>query len=534
MTLRHLMLASALAFASPALLTTAALAERVLDLAESPIGELDPGKATDYADTVLMTNVYDTLVFPRADGPGVVPLLATEWAIDGATYTFTLRDDVTFHSGNPLTAADVVFSFERMAALNQGLSSLYVPRVASVAAVDDHTVTFTLTEPFAPFLASLVRLPIVDRELVLANLAEGDFGDLGDYGQAFLTSNDAGSGAYSVVSQNPQTETVLARFDGYFQPFVENAPDTVRYRYGIEASTMRALLSRGEHDLSDLWLPPEVIAALGAEEGIQLLGESGATGEYIKFNTQRPPLDDVHCRRALSAAFDYANTLRILQINETTSQGIPMKGPIPSGLMGYDAGLPDIVQDMDLARAELAQCAYAPADYPLDIAWIAEVPARERIALLMQASFSQLGFTVNVVRTPWALVTEQVTNPPTAPHAVEIAVAATSPDTDSLLYNMYHSSMPPTWMSAEQLKDDTVDQLLDAARLETDPAAREEIYKELNVVLRDLAPGIFAYEFVGTFVARDAIDVTTLASDDTRTIDNFNLTFRNIAVNEEQ
>lgn len=533
MTLRHLMLASAIAFASPAL-TTTAMAERVLDLAESPIGELDPGKGTDYADTVLMVNIYDTLILPQTDGPGVIPHLATEWAIDGATYTFTLRDDVTFHSGNPLTAADVVFSFERMAALNQGLSSMYVPRVASVEAVDDHTVTFTLTEPYAPFLASLVRLPIIDRELVLANLAEGEFGDLGDYGQAFLTSNDAGSGAYRVVSQNPQTETVMARYDGYFLPFVENAPDTVRYRYGVEASTMRALLSRGEHDLADLWLPPEVIAALAQEEGIQLLSESGATGEYIKFNTQRPPLDDVHCRRALTYAFDYANTLRLLQINEEFAQGIPMKGPIPSGLMGYDPELPDIVQDMALAQEELAQCAYDPADHPLDIAWIAEVPARERIALLMQASFSQLGFQVNVIKTPWALVTEQVTNPPTAPHAVEIAVSANSPDTDSLLYNMYHSSMPPTWMSAEQLKDDEVDALLDAARAETDPAAREQIYRDLNVLLRDLAPGIFAYEFVGVYVARDVIDIPQLADDDSRSIEMFNLYFRNISVNEEE
>lgn len=534
MTLRHLMLASAITLASPALLSSTAMAERVLDLAEAPIGEIDPGKGTDAADTILALNLYDTLILPQTDGTGVIPHLATDWTIDGARYTFTLRDDVTFHSGNPLTAADVVFSFERMAALNQGLSYMYVPRVASVEAVDDHTVTFTLTEPFAPFLASLVRLPIVDSQLVMANLAEGEFGERGDYGQAFLTSNDAGSGAYMIVSQNPQTETVMARFDGYFLPFAENAPDTVRYRYGIEASTMRALLSRGEHDIADLWLPPEVIAALAGEEGIRLHTESGATGEYIKFNTQRPPLDDVHCRRALTYAFDYENTLRLLRINDDYAQGIPMKGPIPSGLMGYDPDLPDLAQDLALAQEELALCQYDPADYPLDIAWIAEVPARERVALLMQASFSQLGFPVTVTRTPWALVTEQVTNPPTAPHAIEIAVAANSPDTDSLLYNMYHSSMPPTWMSSEQLKSDEVDALLDAARIETDPAAREAIYQELNLLLRDLAPGIFAYEFVSVYVARDVIDLPQLADEDSRSIEMFNMYFRTISVNEEE
>ncbi|MEF2071986.1 ABC transporter substrate-binding protein [Consotaella aegiceratis] len=523
---------SAAMLASPILVATPSWAEHVLELDESPVGEIDPAKATDYADTVLMVNIYDTLVYPKKGGPGVEPLLADSWSVDGKTYTFTLHDGVKFHSGNPLTADDVVFSLNRMMALGQGLSSLFEGRVETVEAVDPKTVKFTLTEPYAPFLAALVRLPILDSKTVMANKQDGDHGEFGDYGEAWLSSHDAGSGAYQVESQNPQSETVLTKFDGYFLDFADNAPDRVRYRYGLEASTVRALMGRGEHDISDMWLPPEVIRALAGEDGMSLVAEGGSTGEYIKLNTARPPLDDVHCRLALTYAFDYANTLNILKINDDYSQGVPMNGALPSGLLGYDKSVPDFSQDMEKAKAELAECKYDPADNPLDIAWIAEVPARERIALLMQASFSQLGFPVKVVKTPWALVTEQVTKPDTAPHAVEIAVSALTPDPDSLLYNMYSSKVPATWMSAEHLKDDKVDELLEAGRAESDDTKRAEIYKELNKRLRELAPDIFAYELKGVMVARDAVSVPKLTDASQRTLDNFNFLFREISMTE--
>ena len=533
MRLRARALASAFVLASPLWLAVPSFAERVLRLDESPIGEIDPAKATDYADTVLMSNIYDTLVYPKAGGPGVEPLLATEWTTDGNSYTFKLKDGVKFHSGNPLTADDVVFSLNRMIAMGQGFSSLFAGRVEKAEAIDPLTVKFTLTEPYAPFLAALVRLPVVDAKTVMANKADGKHGEFGDYGEAWMSSHDAGSGAYAVESQNPQSETVMVKFPDYFLGFAENAPDKVRYRYGLEAPTVRALMSRGEHDIADLWLPPEVIRSLAAEKGIKLDTEAGgSTGEYIKLNTARAPLDDVHCRLALTYAFDYGTTLKILTINGERAQGIPMKGPLPSGLLGYDKDLPDYKQDMDKAKEELAKCKYDPKTSPIDIAWIAEVPARERIALLMQAQFSKLGFPVKVIKTPWALVSEQVTKPETAPHAVEIAVAAVTPDPDSLLYNMYSSKVPPTWMSAEHLKDAKVDELLEAGRTETDQGKRETIYKELNKTLRDLAPAINAYEFTGVYVARDAVAIPKLEDKSKQTLDNFNLVFREMSITE--
>ena len=107
----------------------------VLRLDEVAVGELDPGKASDFADSILMFNVYDTLVLPVQGGPGHAPHLAKSWSNDGNSFTFKLRGDVKFQSGNSLTSDDVVYSVERMKALGAGLSYLFGV-VESVEAVD--------------------------------------------------------------------------------------------------------------------------------------------------------------------------------------------------------------------------------------------------------------------------------------------------------------------------------------------------------------------------------------------------------------
>ena len=251
----------------------------VLRLDEVAVGEIDPSKASDYADSILMFNLYDTLVLPKQGAPGHDPHLAKSWEGSGTTYSFTLRDDVKFVSGNALTAEDVVFSLDRMKAMGKGLSYLFA-NVETAEAVDAHTVSFTLKEPYAPFIASLVRLPIVDKKAIMANLGDGE-GDMKDWGEAYLSQNVAGTGAYKISAHNPQEETVMEKNDAYFLSVPAAAPDQVRLRYGLEAATVRTLIAQGEHDIASQWLPPEVIKAL-AKDGAQLFSESGTGAFYVK------------------------------------------------------------------------------------------------------------------------------------------------------------------------------------------------------------------------------------------------------------
>lgn len=499
--MKRTMLAAALLAATS--LTAPAYAQSVLRLDEVAVGELDPAKASDYADSILMFNVYDTLVIPTQGGPGHDPHLAESWEVDGASYTFTLRDGVTFQSGNPMTAADVVYSLERMQALGQGLSYLFDG--VSAEAVDDRTVRFTLEAPYAPFVASLVRLPIVDSVLVQENATADD-----PWAEAFLSSNGAGTGAYTVSAHNPQAETVMQKNGDYFLGIAEAAPDEVRLRYGLEAATVRTLIAQGEHDISSQWLPPEVMQAL-ANDGAQLLTEGGTGGFYIKLNTTKPPFDDVNCRLAVANAFDYATAIQMLAITDEVSGGSPATGAIPVGMFGSNPPDQALTRDMDAARAYLEQCGTDPADFNLEISWIAEVPIEERFALLMQANFAELGITSSIETLPWALFTERVASPENTPHISQIFVNAVTGDPDTLLYGMYHSSTPGTWQSPEYLDDPAVDAALEAGRQAETEAAREEAYQALNDRLMEIAPTIYGFDRQSVFAASNRVRVPALS-----------------------
>lgn len=525
-------LAAAL-FAGTALtahIATPAFAETVLRLDEVAVGELDPGKASDYADSILMFNVYDTLVIPNQGAPGHQGHLAESWTVDGNTFTFKLRSGVKFHSGNPVTAEDVVFSLDRMKALGQGLSYLFGV-VEKAEAVDEGTVKFTLSNAYSPFVASLVRLPIVDKKLVMANLGAGD-GDMKDWGQAFLSTNDAGSGAYKVVSHNPQQETVMAKSADYFLGAGAKAPDTVRLRYGLEAATVRTLIAQGEHDISSQWLPPEVLKSLSAE-GAQLLTESGTSGFYVKMNTAKAPLDDVECRLALANAFDYEAGVKMVAINDQVSQGKASTGAILAGMLGANPADMVIKRDLEAAKAHLAKCKYKPEDINLELSWIGEVPLEERFALLMQANFAEIGVKSEIKKLPWALFSEQVSKPENTPNISQLFVSSVTGDPDTLLYGMYHSSAKGTWQSPEYLQDAEVDKYLDEGRTKSSDADRAAAYSALNKRLVDIAPSIYAYDQVAVFAASKRVSVPAL-SDPTKSfnLSGFGFTFRLMEMNE--
>lgn len=484
-------------------------AETVLRLDEAPVGELDPAKASDYADSILMFNLYDTLVMPKQGQPGHDPLLAASWeTTDGKAYTFKLRDGVKFQSGNPLTAEDVVFSFERMMKLGQGLSYLF-ENVEKAEVVDASTVKFTLKTVYAPFVSALTRLPIADKALVLQNLAEGD-GEMKDWGQAYLSAHTAGTGAYKVVSHNPQEETVMAKNADYFLKVPAVAPDTVRLRYGLEAATVRTLIAQGEHEISSQWLPPEVLKSLAAD-GAQLLTEKGTTEFYVKMNTAKAPFDDVECRLAVSYAFDYESGVKMVAVNDQVSQGSPATGALPVGMLGaLPAGEP-LKRDLDKAKEHLAKCKYKPEEMKVELTWIGEVPLEERFALLMQANFAEIGINAEVKKLPWALFSEQVSKPENTPSISQVFVNTMSGDPDTLLYSMYHSSAAGTWMSPEYLKDAEVDALLDKGRATLDEAERTKVYEDVNRRLVAIAPSIFAQDQTAVFAASSKVSVPALS-----------------------
>lgn len=496
--------ASGLTKAAPA----SAQGNRVLRVTETTIGEADPHKPTDIPGSILMFNIYDFLVRPEAGR--MVPTIAESWTIsaDATSYTFKLKPGITFHDGTPLTAEDVVFSFKRMQALKRGFSYLF-ESVKDAAASDPSTVVFTLSMPYAPFLASLCRLAVLNSRLVIANKKDGPHPEFGDYGQAFLSSADAGSGPYVIARHEPQQETMMRRFDKYVGGHAPTAPDTVRMRFGIEAATVRTLMSRKEIDLTRPPMPPEILAALSKQKGISLLQDRGAQQFQIKLNMQRGPTRNLEFRRALALGFDYASLNRLLDIGGVQS-GTPARGPIPVGVMGHDPAVPAPQRDVAAAKAALAASGIPEAERDIEMMWPRESPQMEKFALLFQAGMAEIGIRVTLQPTPWAQYQQRVSTPETTPHANCIYVGLTTPDIDSLFWATYHSSSPATFNNSHWLKNDAVDKTLQEGRVMIEPDARAELYRKLAATLREIQPALFVYDHANVVARQDYVTAPTL------------------------
>lgn len=465
-----------------ATLSTTALAGGTVSINLLPVAKIDPALANDTTDGVLTANLYDTLIADKRGG-GIRPALAKSYSVSGTTFTFKLRDDVTFSSGNKLTSADVVWSIERLLRINKGYSHLISKSVDSVKAVGSDTVEIKLKERSAPFLNALKRVSIIDSKVAK------------DKPDAWLNKNAAGSGAYTIKTHDGNTLTVLEKRDHYWAGNNPKAPQTVRVVYGLKAPTVRAKIEKGTHHLSDSWLPPEILKALDKSSKAKVVKQTVGGHFYVKMNAQKPPFDDVNCRKGMVNMFNYDLAIKMKAVGKMVGAD-PANGVIPKGMPGYDASMPLFKQDMKKAKAYFDKCKYDKSKMDIQLTWVAEIPVEERVALMMQSDLKKLGIKSHITKLPWAKLEEVVSKPETTPHVTQVFAKSLTGDPDALLPMQYSSAQFGTWATSSWWTTPEVEKLLDEARKETNLDKRDKLYQKVNRAIVDGAPAIFGYERV--------------------------------------
>lgn len=465
---------------------------------------IDPAVGNDFSSSAALLNLYDTLVFPNAEG-GVDPWLAESWETseDGLTWTFHLRQGVKFHDGSELLASDVVYSLNRIKAIGEGFGYMFAD-VESATAVDDYTVQFKLAKPNGLFLPSLVRLYIANEDLVRANTKpEGPYGDEGDYGKDWLLTHDAGSGPYKVREFPLEEYLLMEKNEDWWGEFAENAPDEVRFIATTETATIRTLMADRELEITDQWQTVDALKALDEIDGVDVAALPTMTEFYYMINTRIPPTDDVHCRRAMAWAFDYDTAVSLEWPGTKQS-----KGPVPMSVGGHNPDVFVFHRDLDKAREELAQCKYADEieNYPVEVNWVSEVPDEEKFALLFQANMAEIGIPVKVVSTPWLSTVENTSKQETSPHIVTIYVSADLPEAGTMLFQRYHSSTANQWLQNEWLLDEEFDKRIEDALATIDQEERYAKYYELQNYIAELAPSIFLYDQVEKHAYQTYVD----------------------------
>ncbi len=454
---------------------------------------LDPAVGSDFSSSSSFVNLYDTLVYPTPEG-GVKPNVAESWETtsDGLTWTFSLRKGIKFHDGSELTAEDVAFTMDRIIAIGEGYGYMFADKVESSDVVDNYTVRFNLSEPYGPFLITLVRLYILNEELVMANIkADGTYGDMGDYAKEWLLTNDAGSGPYKVKDVRLEEYVLMEKFDGYWGYFARKAPDIVKFIGTTEAVTVRTMLSRKELEIGDQWQSVEALNSLDAIEGVEIATMSYGTVFSFMMHTQKAPTDDVHFRRALAYALDYQTV-----VDKIFPGAILAQGPVSPGYPGHWSSFPTSGRNLDKAMEELKKSKYYDEldKYPVDIHWIAEVPDEEKVALLALSNFSDIGVKTNVVKVPWLSVVEEMGNQEQSPNIVTVFVAPHYPEAGSMLSSRYHSNSAPTWEQNEWLLDSKMDMMIDDAIATIDMDERFDKYVEIQQIIDDLQPSLHLFE----------------------------------------
>lgn len=439
--------------------------------------------------------IYNRLTEFETGTTNVIPGLAESWeaSADGLEYTFNLRRGVQFHSNDSFTpsrdfnADDVIFSFERQRLADhpynevsggtwEYFEGMSMPDlVASVEKVDDYTVKFVLTRPEAPFVANMAMdfASILSAEYADAMMEAGT--------PEMLNQAPIGTGPFSFVAY--QKDAVI-RYETNADYWRGAAGfDNLIFAITPDASVRYQKLQAGECQIMPYPNPAD-IEAMVADENINVLEQEGLNVGYLAYNTQIPPFDDPAVRRALNMAIDKQAIIDVV----FQGSGQIAKNPIPPTMWSYNDAIVDDVYDPAAARAALD--AAGVTDLSMKI-WAMPVqrpynPNARRMAELMQADFAEIGVDVEIVSYEWGEYLSR-SREIDRDGAVLLGWTGDNGDPDNFLAVLLGCDGIENSNRAQWCYQPFED-LIQAAKVETDPAERTRLYEEAQVVFKDQAP----------------------------------------------
>lgn len=419
------------------------------------------------------------------EGAGVVPMLATSWDIsaDGRTYTFHLREGVRFHNGRVMIADDVIYSIRRTLKESSAGRWVFMNLVGAHAfsegetdelmgarLVDELTVELELVEPLAFFLPMLCLsfAAVVPREEIEP-----------DEGERFK-HHPIGTGAFRLDSCDAKKGRVeLLRFDDYWdgrKPYV----DRVTVCYEDDGEKLFKRFRRGE--LAFLREDSaERVARLtsDAEWRANIVFATQLHTQFLAFDAEQEPFDDVRVRRAVAHAI---NRERIVE-EAYGGMAVPAAGPIPPGLMGYEPDYRGIEYDPERSRRLLKDAGHA-SGLKLEL-WrsVPEQSASEAAGEIICEQLTAVGIECELV----VVDIEELVKAAREGRAklAELRWYADYADPDNFTYMLFHSANRQSrWRTARVLE---IEHLSERARTVVNRAERARIYTELQHMIAEQA-----------------------------------------------
>ncbi len=430
---------------------------------------LDPQKTSLTALFHVTEHIYSMLVRLKPDLT-VEPDLAEKWDIsaDGKTYTFTLRKGVKFHSGKPLVAADVKYTFDRLVdkATASPNATLLAP-AESVAAPNETTVVITLKTADASFLTNLVApaTAIINKDAV------DKYGD--------LTKNADGTGPFKFKEYVPNTRVVLERNPEYFEagkPYVDGIEMTI----ASDDTARTAAVKTGTVDFIE-YAPLKDMPSLKTDTSLSLAGDQNTNIRFVGLNVTRKPYNDLKVRQAIALAVDREAVLG----PAVFGFGTPTLEIFPPG---YWAGLGTKPPNADIAKAKqmLADAGY-PSGFNTTILSWSQYSFLSNAAVVFQEQLKQIGINADInLEENAAFIKDYLDN------NFDLTVSGTSAyvDPNDIYFRNFGTGQPS---NAVRYSNPKADELIAAGVATTDQAKRKQVYQQLQQLLLDEAPWINLY-----------------------------------------
>ena len=438
----------------------------------------------------------------------VVPDLADHWEIsaDGLTYTFFLRNNIRWQDGAPFTADDVVYTISVMQHPDfqwaPWLTTLW--RSVVVTKIDDYTLSFTLSQAFAPFL-DYTTIGILPAHLWSRY-------PINEFASVQLNTRPVGTGPWQLVQINAES----ARLEP--NPFFTGPPpylNAIEFHFYADARRELPAFTRGEINAIGHIYPDDIKSAIN-EPSLNLFSSTlpGYAIIYLNLNsTNSPFFQDKVVRQALLYGIDRQQLID----NALQGQGLVAHSPIQPGNWAYDSEVKHYNYDPQQARSLLDGAGWIDSDNdsirdkngkPLRFVLLtSDAPDQIALAQLVSGQLKQIGVLVEAQTSNFAGLAGDYLST----HNFDAALVTWELGGDPDPYPLWHSLQADIGQNYAQWKNRSADEALEAARSTNDQAERAKLYKKFQTVFADEVPSLLLYHPVYTFGVNDKVQGVTIS-----------------------
>ena len=440
----------------------------VIDLVQEP-SSLDPHVQWNPDSYFVYRNVFDNMLTRDNDGK-IVPQVATAWRqIDDSTIEFTLRGDIKFHDGAPLTADDVVFSVKRITdpAFKSPQRDQF-NKIVDAIAVSPTVVQLKTEGPYPVLMAQLTKLSIVPKAYVT------------EVGNEKFNQAPLGSGPYKFVAIQRGVKTTLARNDSYWGDKGQFA--TAEFHAVPDPATRVADLRSGKADLI-VTINADLADELKKDPRVKVLSVLSERVAYFHLNSLAGPTKDLKVRQAIAHAIDRPGIIDGLMHGYDKPASI-IVAPVD---VGYVDGFKGYAYDPAKAKALLKEAGITP-ETPFTL--FTAPTFDQRVVQAIQQMLIDVGINVTITTSDFAGWLKRAQSGPA--EFGEMTFSRWScgcQDADGVVFPVYHSSSQ--WAKS---KDPAMDKEIEAGRSSLDPAVRLAHYRRVFEIAEATVPLVPLYQ----------------------------------------